>query len=344
MDKGWRSFKVKFRFLLSLMLILCVLCASAAQAADKSGDVLYNGIITRRYPNSYTNVYDKMDSETGKVIKTMSAGNKIQIVDVYPGWVAIKTGSGIGYVMRHRIDVTDNPDPVNTPNYPIVPMPYYAVIDRDVEVKADKDAESDTLSLLTAGARVAIEGFEDGWAVVIHKRVYGYINTNDLAEILPVAPDVETADGSQPISVFNSFYNNNPDRIVNLGVCCKYISVVLQPGQTMNFNNMVAPFNAANGYRLAPVLVDGGTKMGYGGGSCQVSSTLWDALMQLPGITVLRRNPHGDNAASYLPHGMDAASGTDTQNFIFRNDYDFPIRIDASTHDLALFIAIYKET
>ena len=61
------------------------------------------------------------------------------------------------------------------------------------------------------------------------------------------------------------------------------------------------------------------------------------------GITVLRRNPHGANAASYLPHGMDAASGTNTQNFIFRNDYDFPIRIDASTHDLALFVAIYKE-
>ena len=41
---------------------------------------------------------------------------------------------------------------------------------------------------------------------------------------------------------------------------------------------------------------------------------------------------------------MDAASGTKTQNFIFRNDFDFPIRIDASTHDLALFVAIYKET
>ena len=334
---------MKFRSLLSLALILCILCAPAAYAAEKKSDVLYEGIITRRYPNSYTNVYDRMDSDSGKVIKTMNAGNKIQILDVYPGWVAIKVGSGVGYVMRHRIDVTGNPDPVNTPNYPIVSMPYYAVIDRDVEVKADKTAESDTLSLLTAGARVAIEGFEDGWAMVIHKRVYGYINTNDLSEILPVAADIETADGSQPISVFNSFYSDNPDRIVNLGVCCKFISRVLQPGETMNFNNEVSPFSAANGYRLAPVLVDGETKMGYGGGSCQVSSTLWDALMQLPGITVLRRNPHGDNAASYLPHGMDAASGTDTQNFIFRNDYDFPIRIDASTHDLALFVAIYKE-
>lgn len=339
--KSWRSFKVKFRSLLSLALVLCFLSVPAAQAAQKS-DVLYEGIITRRYANSYTNVYDRMDSENGKVVKTLNAGNSIQILEVYPGWVAIKVGSGVGYVRRNRIDVTGNPDPVNTPNYPITPMPYYAVIDRDVEVKADKSAESETLSLLTAGARVAIEGFEDGWAVVIHKRQYGYINTNDLAEILPVASCVEAADAETPIAVFNSFYNDNPDRIVNLARCCELISHVVQPGQTMNFNNDVSPFSAANGYLLAPVLVSGETKMGYGGGSCQVSSTLWDTLMQLPGITVLRRNPHGDNAASYLPHGMDAASGTNTQNFIFRNDYDFPIRIEASTHDLALFIAIYK--
>ena len=330
---------MKFRFVLPLALLLCLATLSSALADD----VLYNGVITRRYPNSYTNVYEKMDTES-KVVNTMNAGNKIQITAVYPGWVAIKTGNkSVGYVRRHRIDVTENPDPVNVPNYPIIYMPYYAVIDRDVEVKADKSADSETLSHLTAGARVAIEGVEDGWAVLIHKRVYGYINTNDLAELLPVAPDVEAADGSQPISVFNSFYSDNPDRIVNLGVCCKYISKVLQPGEVMNFNNLVSPFTAANGYRLAPVLVNGETKMGYGGGSCQVSSTLWDALMQLPGVTVLTRNPHGDNAASYLPHGMDAASGTDTQNFIFRNDFDFPIRIDASTHDLALFVAIYKE-
>ncbi len=340
MDENVEGNQVKIRFMLLLALLVCLLTASVGFAAENG--VLYNGIITRRYPTSYTNVYEEMDTES-KVIRTMSAGNKIQITAVYPGWVAIKTGGSVGYVRRHRIDVTDNPNPVAVPDYPIVYMPYYAVIDRDVEVKADKSRDSETLSLLTAGARVAIEGVQDGWAVVIHKRVYGYINTNDLAELLPVASCIEKADKSTPISVFNSFYNDNPDRIVNLGVCCKFISKVMQPGEVMNFNDMVSPFNAANGYRLAPVLKDGETKMGYGGGSCQVSSTLWDTLMQLPGITVLRRNPHGDNAASYLPHGMDAASGTDTQNFIFRNDFDFPIRIDASTHDLALFVAIYKE-
>ena len=202
---------MKIRLLLPLALIICILFTSVAVAAGN--DVLYNGIITRRYPNSYTNIYDSMDFDeegkpSGKVVKTMSAGNKIQITAVYPGWAEIKLGGkSVGYVLRHRIDVTENPDPIHTPNYPIVSVPYYAVIDRDVEVKADKSADAETLSLLTDGARVAIVGMEDGWAVVIHKRVYGYINTNDLAELLPVASSVETADSKTPISVFNSFYN-----------------------------------------------------------------------------------------------------------------------------------------
>ena len=334
---------VKIKRIIALALALCLMvpCAQAAEKKKKI-ETIYNGIITRRFANSYTNVYEKMDSDS-KVIKTMSAGNKIEIVELSPGWVGIRVGSGVGYVLRHRIDVTDNPNPGAVPDYPVTPQEFYVVIDRDVEVKADKSRDSETLSTLTEGARVSICGMEDGWAKVIHKRVYGYINSNDLTELLPVADSIETADRNTPISVFTSFYSNNPDRIVNLARCCELISTVLQPGETMNFNNVVSPFSAANGYKLAPVLKDGETKMGYGGGSCQVSSTLWDTLMQLPGITVLRRNPHGANAASYLPHGMDAASGTNTQNFIFRNDFDFPIRIDASTHDLALFVAIYKE-
>ena len=337
-------FIVKAKRVIVFVLALTLLFTSAYAAEKKqSTKTIYNGIITRRFANSYTNVYEKMDSDS-KVIKTMSPGNKIEIVELTPGWVGIKVGSGVGYVLRHRIDVTDNPNPGTVPDYPVTPQEYYVVIDREVEVKADKSADSETLSVLTEGARVSLCGIEDGWAKLIHKREYGYINTNDLAELMPVADDVETADSETPISVFCSFYSNNEDRIVNLARCCELISTVLQPGESMNFNNVVSPFSASNGYRLAPVLKDGETKMGYGGGSCQVSSTLWDTLMQLPGITVLRRNPHGANAASYLPHGMDAASGTNTQNFIFRNDFDFPIRIDASTHDLALFVAIYKES
>ena len=337
MNNGGSSVNSKRIFACALMLALMM--AHGAQAA---GDVLYNGIATRRFDSSTTSVYQRMDKDS-KVLKYMNPGTKIQITAIYPNWVEIKYGSGVGYVLRHRIDVTDTVDPVNNPPYPVTEHPYYALIDRTVEIKSEPDAASKTLSLLTDGARIAIESLENGWARVIFKRQYGYVDTRELEELYPVAGDIETADGSQPLAVFTSYYNDNQNRINNLGVACGYISKVMQPGEIMNFNDTVGPFNAQNGYLPAPVLVDGETKNNYGGGSCQVSSSLWDTLMQMPGITVLMRRPHGNSGAAYLPHGMDASSGVDNLNLIFRNDYSFPIRIDASTHDNALFVAVYKE-
>ena len=169
--KTRRLYIVKFKRVLSLALALTLLLSSA-QAAEKKKSLktIYNGIITRRFANSYTNVYEKMDSDS-KVVRTMSPGNKIEIVEITPGWVGIRLGSDVGYVLRHRIDVTDNPNPGTVPDYPVTPQEYYAVIDRDVEVKADKSADSETLSTLTEGARISICGIEDGWAKVIHKRV-----------------------------------------------------------------------------------------------------------------------------------------------------------------------------
>ncbi len=321
--------------------MLTVLMGCLPFQALAAKEVLYEGIISYRFKDSITKVYTKMDKDS-KTIRVLDPGSKIRITELYPGWVEVLMDGKTGYIIRKRIDVTEAVDPVNTPPYPVWPHPYYIVIDRTVEVKSEKDALSETLSTLTPGAKIAVLGCEDGWVKLIHKQVYGYINSNDISEMLPVADDVNTAGTDVPLAVFTSYYNTNPSRINNLNVACGYISQTLQPGQVMNFNDTVSPFNKENGYLPAPVLVDGELSEGYGGGSCQVSSTLWDTLMQLSGITILMRKPHGNSGADYLPHGMDASSGRDDLNLIFRNDFPFPIRIDASCHDLAMFIAVYK--
>ena len=334
---------MKIRRLTALILALCLLHGGTALAATKKKtvQVLYRGIVTKRYGSSTTNVYGKMDKTT-TALKNLKPGTEIDITAIYPNWVEVKNGSGVGYILRNRIDVTETVDPVNTPPYPVMEHFYYALIDRDVEVKAEKKASSTTLTTLTNGARIAIIGVEDGWAKLVYHRQYGYVDSRYLTELYPIASNIEEAGTEEPLAVFTSYYSDNEDRINNLGVACKYISKVIQPGGSMNFNSTAGPFTAGRGYLSAPVLKDKGTKLSFGGGSCQVSSTLWDTLMQMPGITVLMRKPHGNNAASYLPHGMDASSGATNLNFIFRNDYSFPIRIDASTHDFALFIAVYK--
>jgi vancomycin resistance protein YoaR len=135
---------------------------------------------------------------------------------------------------------------------------------------------------------------------------------------------------------------SNISRIGNISVACRRLTRVMQPGESLDFNKQVGPFRKSNGYLPAPVLINGETVPGYGGGTCQVSSTLYNALLQLPGVTILQRRPHGPSGASYLPHGVDAAVGNTNLNLRFRNDYDFPIRVEGHTSDDgALLMLIY---
>lgn len=116
-----------------------------------------------------------------------------------------------------------------------------------------------------------------------------------------------------------------------------------QPGDVFDGNKIMGPYNKGKGYLIAGALSDGTASKAYGGGTCQVSSTLYNALLQLPGINILYRRAHGENAAPYLPHGVDAAVGNKTQNLRWRNDYDFPIRVEAHTSgDGALCMLIYR--
>lgn len=323
---------------LSVLLAVTLLPLFSASAAQ----VKYNAIVTRLYPNSFTRVYEAPDEDAKGLVAYMP-GKKLQILEVYPGWVAVAYGSGVGYVMRHRVAEVTPVDPVGTAPYGVEVYRYFATCTQDTPVLSES---GETLITLSAGAQVAFIGIDKGMAKLVFKRQYGYIDTRLLDNLQMTAPDASRGTSDTPIAVFTSFYNiktnwENVNRMGNLAVGCARMERVMQPGDLLDFNNSVGRFTAANGYLPAPVLIDGETKIGYGGGSCQISSTLYNTVLQLQGITVVERHPHGANGASYLPHGMDASSGD--LNFRIRNDYAFPISIKTHVQDGALFIAIYKE-
>lgn len=253
-----------------------------------------------------------------------------------------------GYVKRVCLEWPKVKDESTTPPYGVEFNHYITTVSADDAPVLTDIENGETLVTLHKGAKLSIIGYEMGYAKLIYHRQYAYIDSNLLESPVPVYYYPEAAGTDAPIAAYTSFYKLTTDeanisRMKNIDVACeKLCAITLGYRDELDFNKHIGPYSAKNGYFPAPVLVNEGTKLGYGGGTCQVASTLYNVILQLPGLYVLQRRAHGNNGASYLPIEVDAAVGNKTLNLRFRNLFSFPVRIDASAQDGALTIAIYR--
>ena len=254
----------------------------------------------------------------------------------------------LAYVKRHRIFSVTPVDSSTTPPYGTQKHAYVAKTATNCYVRKSMSDQDESWVVLNPGTTISIWCMYDGWAVVNYMRSYGYINLDQLTDLTPVSPTDNPLREDTPIAAYTSYYKmvdteKNHNRIFNIARGSELISGIYQPGDVFDGNKIMGPYNKGKGYLPAGALSDGTTTTSYGGGTCQVASTLYNALLQLPGINILYRRAHGENAAPYLPHGVDAAVGNKTQNLRWRNDYDFPIRVEAHTSgDGALCMLIYR--
>ena len=309
----------------------------------------YNGII-------YSEKWKSEDEITPRMRLMDAKGKRVDILYVGLIWFIVRRDNVIGYVRRQQITKTDieSVDPANIPPFNVQKHTYIAKTATTCHVRksmvpssGDGD-DGNNWVILKPGTELSIWQFYKGWAMVNYMREYGYIDPNELTDLIPVAPTDEELYPDSPIAAYTSYYKmtqteTNLNRIHNIKTGCGYISRVLQPGERFDANKIMGPYRPGRGYKQAGVLTSGTTKLGYGGGTCQVSSTLYNVLIQLPQIDIIHRRPHGGNGASYLPIHCDAAVGSPELNLIFTNRYDFPIRIvGTSNDDGALLMRIYR--
>ena len=300
---------------------------------------------------SNISAYADRDTSSTRVIPGKENGVNVQVLYVGTYWCVVRSGSTIGYAKREKLTNFANVAP-NTLPYGVQKHSYVAKTAKVTYVRIGMSHEDKYWAVLKPGTTLTIWKIQDGWAIVNYQRCYGYIDLNDLTDLVPVSPTDTPLTDETPIAAYTSYYGmsqseGNLCRLVNIQIACAFLRVCLMPGETYNCNQIWGPYTGKTGYQKAPVLYEGETVDGYGGGTCQVSSTVYNALIQLPGIEIINRHPHGPSGAAYLPHGVDAAVGDDEKrlNLIFKNNYDFPIRIEAlSNDDGALCMLIYKAT
>lgn len=140
-----------------------------------------------------------------------------------------------------------------------------------------------------------------------------------------------------------SFKGSSKGRIENIRLSSKAISnKLILPGEEFSYNNATGPRTAQSGYREANIIIGGELTPGLGGGVCQTSTTMYNALL-LSDITILERHPHSI-PASYVPFGQDAAVSYGHLDLRFRNDFDFPIYTYSKIVGDKVYVYIYGDT
>ena len=120
----------------------------------------------------------------------------------------------------------------------------------------------------------------------------------------------------------------SPDRVHNIRLSLEAINnTIVMPGEVFSFNGVVGERTPERGYRNAPIILGEAVVPGVGGGVCQTSTTLYNAV-RLAGLEIVERRIHSI-APSYIKHGMDAAVAWPYTDFKFRNDSDWPVIVKA---------------
>lgn len=140
-------------------------------------------------------------------------------------------------------------------------------------------------------------------------------------------------------SYYTTLLSSASGRTANVRLSCQEINGrIVAPGQVFSFNQATGQRTTARGYQVAPIFAGKKVVPGVGGGVCQTSSTLYNAVLDA-GLPVVQRYPH-TLRVDYVPRGYDATVSWGGADFQFRNDRSAPVKILAQVYGKYVMCAI----
>lgn len=154
---------------------------------------------------------------------------------------------------------------------------------------------------------------------------------------------IQSINEEKEISSFSTTIKDKEQgRLTNINLTCSTLNnTIVEAGSTFSFNEVVGKPTLERGYQEASIIIDHKTQRGIGGGNCQVSSTLYNAVLAIPSLVVTERHEHGKDV-TYVPDGKDAAVSFGSIDFKFRNESGKNIRIEALTDNQTITIKLIQ--
>lgn len=229
---------------------------------------------------------------------------------------------------------------------------------KEFEEKVIKEVNQDPVNatIKIVGDKVQVEPEEDGIGVdidtldsKIREVLNGEINSEEVvnveAEVTKASITAEDLSKVKDImgSFSTSYGTSSAGRSHNIELATQKINgTIVMPGETFSFNDVVGPRTEEAGFQEAGTYVGNKVEPGIGGGICQVSTTLYRAVMRA-NIRSTERTNHS-MAVGYALPGLDATVAYGYLDYKFKNTYDFPIYIQGYTAGKVVTYNVYGDT
>ena len=159
----------------------------------------------------------------------------------------------------------------------------------------------------------------------------------------------ESAESTQPktteseiASFSTTIYTKDEERQNNLSIACSTLNdTIVEAGSTFSFSDTLGKATSSKGYEKADVFQDGEVVQALGGGMCQISTTLYNAVLEVPDLDVTERHEHS-NDVPYIESGKDAAVAYGSYDLKFVNNTGSQIKIKASNTKDKVSVKILK--
>ncbi|GAA0548109.1 VanW family protein [Actinomadura livida] len=161
-----------------------------------------------------------------------------------------------------------------------------------------------------------------------------------------VAPDAAAGGAAgvheRPMSSYTTRFTPGEPRVRNIELAARILDGhVVDPGRTFSFNDVVGPRTKSRGYVPAPAIMGSRLVKDVGGGICQVSTTLFNAVFRA-GLDIRNSRAHTMYMPEY-PEGREAAVAYPGLDFTWRNDTGHPVRIEVGYTAASLTVSLYGE-
>lgn len=282
-----------------------------------------------------------------RLVGTVFEKEYIDVMSTDGEWAHVRKDDAEGYVRADHLRYYKRYDPYG----PYVPgtvwYPYAAHALSDTVIT--DDANGNELRTVTEGSVMAVSALNESMAVTLpYDRITGRIQATGNLELEPVRVWAEAEMGDL-IAVFSTYYDpiqttqEQIGRLHNIMQGVERLNDVIIPqGEKFSFNDYCAPYTSGNGYQEGPIInYVSSDKLGYGGGICQVSTTLYNAILQIP-IEVVKWQVHSSYGIEYAPLDFDSAVGNGNIDLRLRNTLPYDVRFALQAVDGVLTVRVYR--